>query len=87
MRKPDRPAHKGAEKAKEGVSAGHEKLEAVKLEHKLRELKEALGGLVYEQRTARATDDAEQEIERLIADIRTTEEEFASRHSRRTEPA
>ena len=44
-------AQKGADFAKEGVKAGQEKIDAHKLEKKIGELKEELGGIVYGQKT------------------------------------
>lgn len=62
-------AAKGAEKAKEGVKAGQDKLEDVKLERKVKELTEELGTVVYRQRVGKAEGDSEAEIARLVAEI------------------
>jgi len=69
---------KGAEKAKEGVKAGQEKIETVKLERKISELKTELGGVVYDQRSGKAADNADAEIERIVGEIKAAEEELAA---------
>ena len=71
-------AQKGAEKAKEGVKAGQEKIETVKLERKISELKTELGGVVYDQRSGKAADNADAEIERIVGEIKAAEEELAA---------
>jgi hypothetical protein len=71
-------AQKGAEKAKEGVKAGQEKIESVKLERKVSDLKEELGGIVYGQRTGNPPENADAEIGRLVSEIKTAEAELAA---------
>ena len=71
-------AQKGAEKAKEGVKAGQEKIESVKTERKISDLKEELGGIVYGQRSGTPADNADAEIERLVGEIKAAEEELAA---------
>ena len=71
-------AQKGAEKAKEGVKAGQEKIETAKLERKISELKTELGAVVYDQRSGKAADNADAEIERIVGEIKATEEELAA---------
>ena len=71
-------AQKGAEKAKEGVKAGQEKIESVKTERKISDLKEELGGIVYGQRRGTPAANAEAEIDRLVGEIKTAEEELAA---------
>jgi len=62
-------AAKSAEKAKEGVKAGQDKLESVKLERKISDLKEELGGLIYDQHTGNPAAGLDAEIERLVGEI------------------
>ena len=78
MDKMKETAQKGADKAKEAVSAGQEKLDDMKLEKRIKELKEELGGLVYAQKTGKPADDIDAEVTRIVGEIRTTEEELAA---------
>ncbi len=71
-------AAKGAEKAKEGVKAGQDKLEDVKLERKIKDLKEELGGAVYAQRTGTSEGDPEVVIAGLVAQISAVYAELAA---------
>ncbi len=71
-------ASKGADKAKQGVKAGQEKLEDAKLKKQIEGAKTEIGGLVYEQRTGSAGTDADTEIDRLIGEIKSAEEELAA---------
>jgi hypothetical protein len=68
-------AQKGAEKAKEGVKAGQDKLEDVKLDRKISDLKEELGGIVYDQRVGTPAENADAEIARLVGEITAAEAE------------
>jgi hypothetical protein len=70
-------AQKGVDKTKEAVSTGQEKLEERKLEKKISELKEELGGLVYAQKTGSPADNTDAEIARVIGEIKEVEEEIA----------
>jgi hypothetical protein len=72
-------AQKGADLAKEGVKAGQEKIDETKLKKKIADLKEELGGVVYNQRAGRTTEglDAEVEIARIVAEINAAEAELA----------
>jgi hypothetical protein len=72
-------AQKGVDKTKEAVSTGQEKLEERKLEKKISELKEELGGLVYAQKTGLPAENAEAdaEIARVIGEIKEVEAEIA----------
>ena len=70
-------AQKGVDKTKEAVSTGQEKLEERKLEKKISELKEELGGLVYGQKTGSPADNADAEIARVVGEIKEVEEEIA----------
>ena len=59
------------------AESGQEKLEESKLKKKIGDLKEQLGGVVYDQRTgtAPAVDD---EINRIVAEITSTESQLAA---------
>ncbi|MEX1006939.1 MAG: hypothetical protein WD271_03745 [Acidimicrobiia bacterium] len=70
-------AQKGVDKTKEAVSTGQEKIEQRKLEKKIGELKEELGGLVYGQKIGSPAENADAEIERVVGEIKETEEELA----------
>jgi hypothetical protein len=70
-------AQKGVEKTKEAVSAGQDMLEVRKIENKIEELKEELGGLVYGQRTGAPAENVDAEIDRLVGEIRAAEAELA----------
>jgi hypothetical protein len=70
-------AQKGVDKTKEAVSAGQEKLEARKIENQIEELKEELGGLVYDQKTGSPADNADAEIDRLVGEITAARAELA----------
>jgi hypothetical protein len=69
-------AQKGADKAREGVKAGQEKLESHRLEKKITDLKEELGGIVYGQKTGKPAANADAEVERLVGEIKATEDEL-----------
>jgi hypothetical protein len=71
-------AQKGADLAKDGVKAGQDKLDTIKLEKKIGELKEQLGGIVYLQQTGTPPANADPEIARLVQEIKDTEAELAS---------
>jgi hypothetical protein len=62
-------AQKGADLAKDGVKAGQGKLDTIKLEKRIGELKEELGGIVYLQKVGTPPDDAHAEIERIVGEI------------------
>jgi hypothetical protein len=72
-------AQKGADLAKEGVKAGQDKIDEQKLKKRIADLKEELGGVVYDQRAGRATEglDPEVEIARIVAEINAAEAELA----------
>ena len=74
-------AQKGADKAKEGVKAGQDKLESVKIERKIGDLKEELGGVVYAQRTRTPPENADAEITRIVGEIQAAEAELAGAHA------
>jgi len=66
-------AAKVSEKAEEAVATGKEKLEETKLRKRIGELKEQLGGLVYDQRCGRAAAGSDAEVDRIVDEIRQAE--------------
>lgn len=70
-------AAKVSEKAEEAVATGKEKLEETKLRKRIGELKEQLGGLIYDQRCGRAGSGADAEVDRLVHEIREAEAALA----------
>ena len=72
-------AQKGADLAKEGVKAGQDKISDTKAKQKIGDLKEELGGVVYDQKsgTTAAGVDPEVEIARIVAEINAREAELA----------
>jgi hypothetical protein len=74
-------AQKGVDKTKEAVNTGQEKLEERKLEKKIEELKEELGGLVYGQKIGSPAENADAEIDRIVGEITAAEEELAKADS------
>ena len=73
-------AQKGADLAKEGVKAGQDKIDEQKLKKKISDLKEELGGVVYDQRAGHTAEglDPEVEIARIVAEINAAEAELAA---------
>ena len=73
-------AQKGADLAKEGVKAGQDKISDTKAKQKIGDLKEELGGVVYDQRAGHTTEglDPEVEIARIVAEINAAEAELAA---------
>jgi hypothetical protein len=71
-------AQKGADLAKDGVKAGQEKLDSRKLEKKIGDLKEELGGIVYLQRVGTPAENADAEVARLVGEITNAEAELAA---------
>jgi len=73
-------AQKGADLAKEGVKAGQDKIDEQKLKKKISDLKEELGGVVYDQRAGRTVEglDPEVEIARIVAELNGAEAELAA---------
>ena len=69
-------AQKGADFAKEGVKAGQEKMDSHKLEKKIGDLKEELGGIVYAQKSGNAPENADAEITRIIDEITAAQAEL-----------
>ena len=77
MDKVKETAQKGADAAKGAVSAGQDKLDDMKVEKKIKELKEELGGPVYGQKTGKPAPDLDAEITRLVGEISEAEKELA----------
>ncbi|MET0420640.1 MAG: hypothetical protein ABW073_02955 [Acidimicrobiia bacterium] len=78
MDKVKETAQKGADAAKGAVNAGQEKIDDLKTEKKIKELKEQLGGLVYAQQTGSPADDHDAEVARIVGEIRVAEAESAT---------
>ena len=73
-------AQKGADLAKEGVKAGQDKIDEQKLKKKVGDLKEELGGVVYDQKVGKTSEglDPEVEVARIVAEINAIEAELAA---------
>jgi hypothetical protein len=78
MDKVKETAQKGADAAKGAVSAGQDKLDDMKTEKRIKELKEELGGLVYDQRTGKPAADLDAQLTRIVAEITEAEQETAA---------
>jgi hypothetical protein len=76
-------AQKGADLAKEGVKAGQDKISDSKAKQKIGDLKEELGGVVYDQKSGTTAEgvDPEVEIARSVAEINALEAELAEGES------
>jgi hypothetical protein len=68
-------ASKAADQVQKAAETGQDKLEESKLKKKVGDLKEELGGVVYGQRTG-ALPAGDEEIARLVGEIRTTEKQL-----------
>jgi predicted nucleic acid-binding Zn-ribbon protein len=66
------------DKAQEGIKAGQEKVDEVKTKKRISDLKEELGGIVYQQRTGGAAADADTEITRIVGEIQGAEATLGS---------
>ena len=66
------------DKAQEGIKAGQDKMDEVKTKKKISDLKEELGGIVYQQRSGAAPADADTEITRIVGEIRQAEAELSA---------
>ncbi len=77
MDKVKETAQKGADAAKGAVNAGQEKIDDLKVDKKIKELKESLGGLVYAQKSGSPVDHYEAEVTRLVGEIQAAEAERA----------
>lgn len=64
------------EKAQQGVKAGQEKIEDARLKKKIENLKEEIGGIVYQQRTGASVPNADADIDRLVGEIKAAESEL-----------
>ena len=65
------------DKAQEGINAGKEKLDEQKTKKRISDLKEQLGGIVFEQRTGAGSADADAEIDRIVGEIQEAEASLA----------
>ena len=66
------------EKAQEGIKAGQEKIDESKTKHKISDLKEELGGLVYAQHTGSPASDADAQITRIVGEIKEAEAQLTA---------
>ena len=82
-------AQKGADLAKDGVKAGQDKISDTKAKQKIGDLKEELGGVVYDQKSGSTTEglDPEVEIARIVAEINALEAELAASDDDATDEA
>lgn len=71
-------AQQVGEKAQEGLKAGQDKIDDVRLKKRIDDLKEELGGIVFLQRTGKAPDNAEAEITRIVGEIEEAEQQLAN---------
>ena len=77
MDKVKETAQKGVDATKGAVNAGQEKLDDMKTEKKVKDLKEELGGLVYAQRSGTTPDDFDAEVVRIVEEIKSAEAALA----------
>ena len=77
MDKVKETAQKGVDATKGAVSAGQDKLDDMKTEKKVKDLKEELGGLVYAQKSGATPDDFDAEVARIVEEIKTAEAALA----------
>jgi hypothetical protein len=87
MDKVKETAQKGADAAKGAVSAGQEKIDDLKVDKKIKELKESLGGLVYAQKSGRPVEHYDAEVTRLVGEIQAAEAERAEAEPEAAGPA
>ena len=80
-------AQKGADLAKDGVKAGQDKLDTIKVEKKITELKTELGGIVYSQKIGTPAENADAEVERIVAEITTAQAELDAEPDAATDTA
>ena len=66
MDKVKETAQKGVDATKGAVNAGQEKIDDMKTEKKVKELKEELGGLLYAQKTGSPADDYDAQVTRIV---------------------
>jgi hypothetical protein len=65
------------DKAQEGIKAGQEKVDEVKTKKRISDLKEELGGIVFEQRAGAAPASAEADIDRIVGQIKEAQASLA----------
>lgn len=65
------------DKAQEGLKAGQEKVDEVKIKKQIGELKAQIGGIVYLQHTGAPPATAEVDIDRLVGEITEAEARLA----------
>ena len=78
MDKVKETAQKGADAAKGAVSAGQDKLDDMKTEKKIKDLKEELGGLLYAQKSGSPAADYDAQVTRIVAEISEAETSLAA---------
>jgi hypothetical protein len=61
------------DKAVEVGKAGQEKIDEAKTKKRISDLKEELGGIVFQQRTGAAAPDADAQIGRIVGEIQEAE--------------
>ena len=86
MDKVKETAQKGADAAKGAVNAGQEKIDDLKIDKKIKELKESLGSLVYAQQSGDPVDNYDTEVTRLVGEITAAEAERAATAPADAEP-
>jgi hypothetical protein len=65
------------DKAQEGIKAGQEKVDEAKTKKRIGDLKEELGGIVYQRHTGTPPPNAEAEIGRIVGEIQAAEASLA----------
>lgn len=65
------------DKAQEAIDAGQDKLDETKTKKRISDLKEDLGGIVYQQKTGDAPANADAEIDRIVGEIKDAEAKLA----------
>jgi hypothetical protein len=78
MDKVKETAQKGVDATKGAVSAGQDKLDDMKAEKHVKDLKEELGGLVYAQQSGSPAPDHDAEVARLVGEIKESEAALAA---------
>ena len=79
-------ANKAAEGVQKAAETGQEKLEEQKLKKKIGDLREELGGVVYGQHTG-AIPAGDEEVTRLVGEIKATEAGLAALKSESGSPS
>jgi hypothetical protein len=65
------------DKAQEGIKAGQEKVDEVKTKKRISDLKEELGGIVFEQRAGTPLASADADIDRIVGQIKEAQASLA----------